>query len=84
LWKVLEKVSLSLDASLVKFVGRGDVRLLGTLRDSGKRAPEMEHLSAGALLRDSGGVLWVGDPKEYVKNVLETGISIYRGPVLKP
>ena len=84
MWKVLEKVSLSLDASSVKFVGRGDVRLLGTLRDSGKRAPEMEHLSTGALLRDPGGVLLVGDPKGYVKNVLETGISIYRGPVLKP
>jgi hypothetical protein len=33
------RVSLSLDASLETFVGRGEVRLLGNLKDSGKRAP---------------------------------------------
>jgi hypothetical protein len=40
----------------------------------------MKHLSTGALLRDSEEGVLIGDPEGYVKNVLETDISIYRGP----
>jgi hypothetical protein len=68
----------------VKFVVRGEVRLLGTLRDSGKSALEMKHLSTGAFLRDSGVGVLTGDTEGYVKNVLEKGIFIYRGSFLKP
>ena len=47
-------VSLSVQAPLGN-IGEEGVRLLGTLRESGRRAPEMEYLSVGALLGEPGG-----------------------------
>jgi len=42
------QVSLSIGAPLGN-LGGGGVHFLGTVRDSGRRAPEMEHLSLQEL-----------------------------------
>ena len=61
------------------------VRLQGTAGDSGRRTPEMEHLSMGALLgRSGGGELLCWGHWRLCKKALETGISFHRGPAGEP
>ena len=59
--------------------------LQGTTGDSGRRAPEMEHLTVWALSGEpAGGGSFAGDHEGYERKTLEMGISFHRSPAGEP